>query len=209
MYLDNKPYDIRVLDADEEEALLEELSGTRAPTKVRNYLIIKMMLETGMRTDTLINLEWRDINFEEGSVYIDHEDPDKRRVIYVDWGFIDKLDEWSLDQKRKIGNTKWVFTKLDGERISGRYLRKMIYTYADNCHLNYDGRINPSVLRHTFAVKLMADDRISYQEVIKALGLKQRNNSTAQYRKVVKHRKALKQYEEGKIDEFELDEMFY
>jgi len=209
MYLENTPYDIRVLDADEEDALLDQLRDSNAPSKFRNYLIIKLILETGITNGEVIELTWDQIDFEEGSIFLDHDKDYKRRVLLMGWGLVDELYKWNLEQKRCIGNSEWVFSKLDGDPISARYLRNMIYTYAENAHLNYDGRINPSVLRHTFAVKLLSEENVSYQDVIKALGLSGRNLSTAQYRKVVKHREALRMYEEGEIDEFELDEMFY
>ncbi len=69
---------VRFLNEDERDALLEACKDSSSPYL---YMIVLLAISTGMRRGEIMNLEWKDINLEEGYLLLHHTKNNERRRI--------------------------------------------------------------------------------------------------------------------------------
>lgn len=148
---------VTYLKPKEQDKILK-LPNPEYPTGLRNKLIMKILLDTGMKSNELINLKWENI-YPSYKIKIETDNRINDRLTNkVSEDSIKLLNEWKQKQKaeleeRNIDNDpEYVFTTLKGKKISNAYLRQMLYRMKDKSHLEKE--VNPSVLRNTFAIEL-------------------------------------------------------
>ena len=71
-----------VLTREEQEALLRQ-PNPRYPTGERNRLLLRVMLDTGLRLSEAINLRWRDLDLLTGRLHVKQGKGAKDRVLRV------------------------------------------------------------------------------------------------------------------------------
>jgi len=159
--------EIRVLNLEEEAMLLKYLADNiEGPTflsswkKRRNLTAVLMMLDAGLRVGELVQLRYRDCYFAMEPVKVLKVRPEiaKRRVervIPLSERLIEALarftpqhllvESFPLTQKL-ISRTR------EGQGVTTRGIEKMLKNIG-RAALNM--KLNPHLLRHTFATKLM------------------------------------------------------
>ncbi|MFW5800114.1 MAG: tyrosine-type recombinase/integrase [Spirochaetota bacterium] len=161
-----------VLNEKEQQLLLEQ-PNPRYPTGQRNYTMIKLMLNTGLRLSETTNLKWKHIDLMVSKIMVREGKGAKDRTLPVGETIIDMLQDWrerQVEELQKRGINKkpeYVFTTLKGGQVSGRYVRKMVKRYANKAEINKD--ISPHTLRHTFATDYYRDTN-NIRKVQKYLG---------------------------------------
>ena len=144
-----------ILTEAEERALLMQFN-TRYPTSFRNYCMLELALNTGMRISELIHLKWSDIVIDEGRIHLKKTKGNAHRMLFVKPALIANL----LDMERKMGQGPegLVFTTLKGEPIKDSYLRRMIAEKAKKAGIE-GKRVHFHLLRHTYLTRLYSRTR--------------------------------------------------
>lgn len=149
-----------VLTENEQTALLAQ-PNPRYLTGQRNQLMLKLMLDTGLRLSEATALRWKDID-------LDGADPDgttlmvrqgkgrKDRKLWIGAADVEILRRWKARQAEEIDRAvDHIFTTLQGKPVSGRYVQQMVKRYAARAGI--DKHIHPHTLRHSFATDLYRD----------------------------------------------------
>lgn len=152
-----------VLTEVEQLALLKQ-PNRRAPTGLRNLCMIRLMLNTGLRSAEVLNLKVRDIDWMSGKMAIRQSKGDKDRVLWLNEGDLDLLQSW---RERRPEQSDLLFITLQGHPVSDRYLRAMVKRVAGKSGIEKD--VHPHLLRHSFATDLYRETK-NIRLVQKALG---------------------------------------
>lgn len=156
-----------VLTKDEQQALLKQ-PNTRYPTGERNRMILRLMLDGGLRLSEVINFRWQDMSpYQEGKILIRQSKGKKDRLLWINGNTLKSLIRWHERQQKEIGKCEYVFTTLKGTKLSRRYIEQMVKRYAKKAKINKN--IHPHTLRHTFATDLLRKTK-NLRLVQKALG---------------------------------------
>jgi integrase/recombinase XerD len=162
-----------VLTKEEQKALLNQ-PNIRYPTGQRNYTMLKLMLNIGLRLSEIINLTWDDINLMSGKVMVRHGKGAKDRILWTSNEVINLLIGWKEKQFNRLGKSvKPVFSTLSknsntiGKKLLQRYIQEMVSRYARKAKIKKN--ITPHTLRHSFATDLYKETK-DIRLVQKALG---------------------------------------
>jgi len=134
----------------------------------RNKLIMKHMLYTGSRVGEVVDLEWKEIDFEAGTIDISPAKWFGERRLRISPDLLENLSAWRTRCLENGVESKWVFPNARGNKLSTRYIREFHNRYALWAGLS-DGRIHPHLFRHTFASRLLAQTG-NLRTVQRALG---------------------------------------
>ena len=141
-----------ILEADEQAALLRQ-PNPRYPTGERNRLMLRLMMDTGLRLAEACALRWRDIDLTTGKLMVRQGKGAKDRTLWIGDEDLDLLRSWRERQARDVaGNPDHVFTTMAGNSISGRYVQQMVKRCAAKAGIEKD--VHPHTLRHSFATDL-------------------------------------------------------
>ena len=120
--------------------MLGELEPTNSPGKLRNYAIIRLFLNTGLRAHELAGLTLRNLDLSTGRVKVRGKGG-KDRVLWLSDADVALVKVW-LEKRRPSGDL--VFTSLDGKRpICQRWLRDMVKRVAGRAGIGKD--IHPTL----------------------------------------------------------------
>lgn len=163
-----RPFRIpEVLTSEEQTALLKQ-PNRRYPTGQRNHLLLKLMLDTGLRLSEAVNLRWKDIDLNTGKMIVRQGKGRKDRTLWIGYEDLKLLRKWRQRQDKAVkAKTGYVFTILAGDRVLPRYVQQMVKRYATKAEITKD--IHPHTLRHSFATDLYRETG-KIRLVQKALG---------------------------------------
>jgi len=144
------------LTNEEQEALLAQ-PNRRYPTGERNFVILKLLLKTGLRLSELTNLKWEHVDLMEGQIMVREGKGAKDRSLWIPPLVLDILRGWRKKQIEILGEeSDFVFSVLFGQtkgsKLCNRYIQKMVKRYSKKAGIKKD--ISPRTLRHTFATNL-------------------------------------------------------
>jgi len=141
-----------VLTAKEQEALLAQ-PNPRYLTGHRNRMLLRLMLDTGLRLSEAINLRWRDIDLNSGKVMVRQGKGAKDRTLWTGEDNLAALVAWRERQLAECsGAPENVFTTKGGGALAPRYVQRMVKRYAAKAGIEKD--VHPHTLRHSFATDL-------------------------------------------------------
>jgi len=152
----------------EEQKKLLDVFNTRYLSSHRNKVMIKLMLNTGLRLSEVINLKWSHINLQICKLKVVQGKGGKDRILWINESTLNELRAWRERQVKDIEQVDNVFTTRDGNILKPADIRKMIYTYTAKAGIT-DKNIHPHSLRHTFATDLLRETK-NLRLVQKALG---------------------------------------
>lgn len=124
----------------------------------RNFIIISLILSTGARSNTLLNLEIKDVELEEG--YITFNTTKAHKVVRMGlerkirrdlteyiarWRTVRELEDGTTEE---IPNTDYLFCNTFGEQLTRGGLSKAIANYNNRRGVE---KTSIHLLRHTFA----------------------------------------------------------
>ena len=141
-----------VLTATEQEALLSQ-PNPRYFTGHRNRVMLRLMLDTGLRLDEASSLEWKHIDLNSGKIMVRQGKGAKDRALWTGEANLVALVEWRERQASECtGSPQNVFTTKEGGKLNPSYVRKMVTRYAVKAGI--EKHITPHTLRHSFATDL-------------------------------------------------------
>ncbi len=124
---------------------------TKTYLGLRNYTIVRLFLDTGMRLSELSRLQLNEVNLEEGFVLV-HGKGAKDRYVPIGRSTIKCL--WNYIKKRAVideNTNPYLFLTRRGTRLSARGVQIVFRNLKKK--LNLDGRkLSPHLLRHSFAL---------------------------------------------------------
>jgi len=151
-----------VLNEQEARALLKR-PNRRAITGLRDYCIIALMLNCGLRSQETLDLQISDIDFTTGKLIVKHGKGNKQRQLWLNESDLEALRQW----RERKAESPLLFTTLKGKFLYGSHIRQMIKRRALRAGIAKD--VHPHLLRHTFATDIYKQSR-NIRLVQKALG---------------------------------------
>jgi len=151
-----------VLTVEEQRAFLRTFNR-KAPTGLRNYAMMRLMLDAGLRCGEVLNLRTRDIDWKTGKIHIHQGKGKKDRVVWLNDDALEVLKQWKAIKPE----SDLLFTTLKGEKINDRYVRALVERKANQAGIEKD--VHPHTLRHTFATDIYRESK-NLRMVQKALG---------------------------------------
>lgn len=120
----------------------------------RNALLLEMLYATGVRIGELVNIKLKDINRYDRTIKIFGKGRKERVVVYGSY-CEDALELYLKDGRKELDKKKseFLFLNKDGNRLSDRYVRKVIDEVVRKCQVEY--KVSPHTLRHTFATDML------------------------------------------------------
>ena len=152
-----------VLTDEERRALLKQ-PNSRSPTGMRNYCIMRLMLDAGLRVSEALSLRTNDINWNTGELVVRQGKGNKDRVLWVNGSTLEWLLKWF--ETRPV-QTELLFTTLKGTPLLDSYIRHLMRRLSRKAGISKP--IHPHTLRHTFATDLYRNTK-NIRLVQKALG---------------------------------------
>ena len=152
-----------VISEVEQKALLE-IPNKKAPTGLRNYALMSIYLNLGLRVSEALNLEVDDVDWNSGKVVIRSGKGNRDRVLWLSDRDLGTLQQWRSKRKCK---SPYLFCTLAGGQLSDRYVRAFVSRYGKKAGIKKN--VYPHILRHTFATDLLRETK-NIRLVQKALG---------------------------------------
>jgi len=148
-----------VLTATEQEAFLKQ-PNPRYLTGQRNRVMLRLMLDTGLRLSEMIHLRWQDIDLNSGKVMVRQGKGAKDRTLWTGEANLAPLAKWRDRQAKECtGCPQNVFTTKEGGKLDPRYIQRMVKRYAVKAGIEKD--IAPHVAAHLRNGSLSRDNEHS------------------------------------------------
>ncbi len=135
----------KYLTLEESQKLLSVIDGK---FKERDYAIITLFLNCGMRLAELVSIDYMDIR-SDGSLVITGKG-NKERTVYLNQACIDALTAWMKVRPHDGVKDKALFLSSRNQRISPRMVEIMVTKYLEKAGLGGRG-LSVHKLRHTAA----------------------------------------------------------
>lgn len=168
----------KFLSLDESIQLLNAVSNDElSKTKERDYAIITLFLNTGMRLAELVSINLNDMDKELRSLRILGK-RNKERIVYLNEACREALTAYLLvrDNNPQIKNINALFISRQNNRISNKTVQWMVNKYfiaADLSHKNY----SVHKLRHTAATLMYQSGKVDVRVLKDILGHEQLNTT--------------------------------
>jgi integrase/recombinase XerD len=150
------------LNSEEMKALLSQ-PNKKARTGLRDFAMMRLMLNAGLRASEVLSLTPRHIDFTNGKLTVKRGKGGKDRVLWLNEGDLEILRAW----REKRPRSEFFFSTLKGKWIIDRDLRIMVERRAKRAGISKD--VHPHMLRHSFATDLYRETK-NILLVQKALG---------------------------------------
>lgn len=169
----------KYLSLDESIMLLEAVkSDTESKTTVRDFAIVTLFLNCGMRLSELVGINLTDIDRDLRSLRVIGKG-NKERVIYLNDACRKALVEYIADrQKDETSDVKTMalFLSSRKSRISVKTVQWMVYKYLDAAGLGGRG-LSVHKLRHTAATLMYQSGEVDVRVLKDILGHAQLNTT--------------------------------
>ena len=166
------------LNLDECKDLLNAIaSDTENKNLKRDYCIITMFLNTGMRLSELVGIDISHIDSKMRSVKVTGKGS-KERIIYLNDASKEALSDY-LDTRKSYDCAKSspaLFLSSRNQRISPKTVQHIVYKYLDSAGLGYKG-FSTHKLRHTAATLMYQSGNVDVRVLKDILGHEQLNTT--------------------------------
>jgi site-specific recombinase XerD len=142
---------VEVLSPEEVDLLASQAANSFSGR--RNVEMIDFMVRTGARVGATIWIRKEDLNLEDRTVKLQVTKDDSDRTLKIDPRHVNSLKNYLEDSN--FPDSQWLFPALNGSKVTTRYVRKFMSTYARKAGLS-PIRVHPHLLRHTFASRFLA-----------------------------------------------------
>ncbi len=170
----------RVLSLQESLLLLETIKNDKdSKNVVRDYAIVTLFLNCGMRVSELVGINLNDINRERTSLRVMGKGA-KERVIYLNDACRAALDDYLAirisAEGGKAQKEKALFLSSRDQRISIKTVQWMVYKYLELAGLG-DRHLSVHKLRHTAATLMYQSGEVDVRVLKDILGHEQLNTT--------------------------------
>lgn len=144
----------KVLTKEEQESLLSQ-PNFRYPTPHRNYLIMRFMLDAGLRASEVVGVKREHLNMLSCKLMVREGKGAKDRTLWISPALRDEVGEYLEREDRPA--SEWLFPTHKGTKVQTAYLRRMVKRYACKAEIPECEQVSPHTLRHTFATDLLRE----------------------------------------------------
>ncbi len=147
--------------------LLSVTSHSSHGTKQRNYAIIQLLLQTGIRVGEMVNLEIRDLTLYDrsGEIRVINAKGGKERTIPLNSSARKALRNYL--ERRNLEEGGAVFFSKQNRKMTVRAVQKVINSLAGKSGIK---NMSPHTLRHTFAINYLRSNPECLVELSALLG---------------------------------------
>ena len=129
------------------------LSVSAASGEPRDYAILQLLLQTGLRVSELVNLETGDMDFGGKALIVRGGKGNKDRTVPLETKGINAVRSYLanseyLDRRARTLD-RHLFLSRDGKGLTTRSIMKLVTKYARAAGI--ERQVSPHTLRHTFA----------------------------------------------------------
>lgn len=149
-----------------------------SPSRVRDYAILTLFLNCGMRVSELANINLNDIDRYLRSLTVTGKG-NKQRIIYLNSACKEALGEYMderLSEKHSRSNSPALFLSNREQRISVKTVQWMVYKYLDAAGLE-SKHYSVHKLRHTAATLMYQSGNVDVRVLKDILGHEQLNTT--------------------------------
>lgn len=138
------------------QAILEQ-PNRNCKTGRRNFLMILVLFDAGLRASELINLREEHLKLEDNAIEIENGKGGRDRIVDIRPHTSELLKSWIGEKP----DSDWVFPKIQdrnqgrGSKLSTAYLRELIARYGEEAGLKQ--RAHPHQFRHSCAIYMLED----------------------------------------------------
>lgn len=154
----------KYLTLEESERLLSVVDGKY---KERDYAIITLFLNCGLRLSELCSIDYNDIR-DDGSLVVTGKG-NKERIIYLNQACIDAIISYMKVRPHDNVKDKALFLSARNQRISPKTVQHIVYTYLDKAGLG-DRGLSVHKLRHTAATLMYQHGKVDVLLLKEILG---------------------------------------
>lgn len=154
----------KYLTFEESEKLLSVIDG---PYKERDYAIITLFLNCGMRLSELVSIDYNDIK-TDGSLVITGKG-NKERTIYLNQACVNAITNYMKVRPNDGVKDRALFLSSRKQRISPKTVQHIVYTNLDKAGLG-DRGLSVHKLRHTAATLMYQHGKVDLLLLKEILG---------------------------------------
>jgi integrase/recombinase XerD len=138
---------VQTFSSEQLEKLLSQ-PDLRTFTGLRDYVMMLLLLETGIRANELVGIELSDVRLKEGAIHIKNAKTYRERIVPIQKTMREQLKKYIAI--RGVVECTSLFVTIDGTPLTKRQLQNRIAFYGRKA--NIEGvRCSPHTFRHTFA----------------------------------------------------------
>lgn len=159
------------LSLDESKKLLETVQNEDSRNNQRDYAIITLFLNCGMRLSELVNINIKDITFSEAKLSVVGKG-NKERTIYLNNACISAINEYLLERPKegiKYNSKDALFLSERRERISNRTVQLIVKKELLKAGLDTN-KYSVHKLRHTAATLMYQYGNVDIRALQELLG---------------------------------------
>lgn len=130
----------------------------------RSWVIINLVLSTGMRQNSIVNLRAKDLDFDNRMVYVSVTKNRKPLIVPLNQDMIKILKEYMTYRKCE-NDEDWLFCNIYGKKLVRSTIYHGVWDYCHACGVEKTGVHR---FRHTFAKKwvTMGGSVVTLQKVL-------------------------------------------
>jgi len=152
-----------VLNNEEQLALLAT-PNPKAPTGLRNYGLLSVFLNLGLRVSEALSIKIVDLDWMSSKLTVRAGKGGRDRILWLTDADLATLSRW---RSVRPVESDYLFCTLAGGKMNDRYVRDFVKRYSLKAGIKKD--VHPHTLRHTFATDLLRDSK-NIRLVQRALG---------------------------------------
>ena len=169
----------KFLSIEESMSLLQAVENDKASkTRERDYAIITLFLNCGMRLSELVGINLNDMDKDLRSLRVLGKGA-KERIVYLNDACRDALNRYleiRLSEKYRAINVPALFISKQYKRISNKTVQWLVYKYLEAAGLEYK-HFSTHKLRHTAATLMYQTGKVDVRVLKEILGHEQLNTT--------------------------------
>ncbi len=150
------------------EECLKLLTQVQYENPERDYCIVTLFLNCGMRLNELVSINLGDIDFSERKLLLKGKG-NKQRLIYINDACIDAVSTYIRSRKNPLEEPYALFLSRNNRRISRRRVEQIVEKALTQAGLGNRG-ISPHKLRHTAATLMYQHGGVDTLVIKEVLG---------------------------------------
>lgn len=151
----------------EQVEYLLEIPNKHTFTGFRDYTIMLIMLDNGIRINELCNIKVKDINFKNQTIKINDDIAKTNKIRYIPISNKTIKHIKSLIDYCRTTEDDYLLLSIDGEQMTNNAFSKNLIKYGKKCGI-CGVRCSPHTFRHTFATQYLINggDVFSLQAIL-------------------------------------------